>query len=195
MHTSSWLKIMMWVVQYFLCDASRKWEPNLALLHWPTGRKEADHLLWWTWFDFLPKQLFTLGFNTLRKWKWLSRVWLFVTQWLYSPWNSPGQNTGVDNLSLLQGNLPKPGIEPRSPTLHVDSLPANLYCNPRILEWVAYPFSRSSWPRSTTKVSCIAGGCFTNWDIRELIHQNTFNTLHFDSAWREMVYTLRFFFK
>ena len=131
---------MTWVVQYFLCDASRKWEPNLALLHWPTGRKEADHLLWWTWFDFLPKQLFTLGFNTLRKWKWLSRVWLFVTQWLYSPWNSPGQNTGVDNLSLLQGNLPKPGIEPRSPTLQADSLPAEPQGKPECLCFQAAPF-------------------------------------------------------
>ena len=29
----------------------------------------------------------------------------------------------------------------------------------RILEWVAYPFSRtSSWPRNWTRVSCIAGG-------------------------------------
>ena len=36
--------------------------------------------------------------------------------------------------------------------------------NPRILEWVAYPFSsRSSWPRNWTRVSCIAGGFFTNW--------------------------------
>ena len=43
---------------------------------------------------------------------------------LYSPWNSPGQNTGVGSLSLLQGNLPNPGIEPRSPTLQADSLPA-----------------------------------------------------------------------
>ena len=25
---------------------------------------------------------------------------------LYSPWNSPGQNTGVDSLSLLQGVFP-----------------------------------------------------------------------------------------
>ena len=25
---------------------------------------------------------------------------------LYSPWNSPGQNTGVGSLSLLQGNFP-----------------------------------------------------------------------------------------
>ena len=34
---------------------------------------------------------------------------------LYSPWNSAGQNTGVGTLSLLQGNLPNPGIEPRFP--------------------------------------------------------------------------------
>ena len=34
---------------------------------------------------------------------------------LYSPWNSPGQNTGVGSHSLLQGKPPNPGIEPRSP--------------------------------------------------------------------------------
>ena len=27
-----------------------------------------------------------------------------------SRWNSPGQNTGVSSLSLLQGDLPNPGI-------------------------------------------------------------------------------------
>ena len=42
---------------------------------------------------------------------------------LYGPWNSPGQNTGVD-LFPDPGNLPNPGIEPRSPALQVDSLPA-----------------------------------------------------------------------
>ena len=45
----------------------------------------------------------------------------------YSPWDSPSQNTGVRNLSLLQpspGDLPNPGIKPRSPALKVDSLPA-----------------------------------------------------------------------
>ena len=40
--------------------------------------------------------------------------------------------------------------------------------SPRILEWVAYPFSsRSFWPRNQTRISCIAGGFFTNWAIRE----------------------------
>ena len=42
---------------------------------------------------------------------------------LYSPWNSPGQNTGVGSEWDLQGIL-NPGIEPRSPALQVDSLPA-----------------------------------------------------------------------
>ena len=42
---------------------------------------------------------------------------------LYGPWNSPGRNTGVGSLSLLWG-FPHPWIEPRSPTLKVDSLPA-----------------------------------------------------------------------
>ena len=39
----------------------------------------------------------------------------------------------------------------------------------RILEWVAFPFSRgSSWPRNQTRVCCIAGGFFTYWAIREV---------------------------
>ena len=38
----------------------------------------------------------------------------------------------------------------------------------RILEWVAFPFSKgSSQPRDWTQVFCIAGRFFTNWAIRE----------------------------
>ena len=33
---------------------------------------------------------------------------------LYSPWNSPGQNTGEGSLSPPPGDLPNPGIKPRS---------------------------------------------------------------------------------
>ena len=29
---------------------------------------------------------------------------------LYSPWNSPGQNTGASSLSLLQGIFPSQGL-------------------------------------------------------------------------------------
>ena len=44
---------------------------------------------------------------------------------LYSPWNSPGQNTGVGSVFLLQGIFPTEGSNP-SPTLHVDSFPEEL---------------------------------------------------------------------
>ena len=86
----------------------------------------------------------------------------------WTKWNSPGQNPGVGSLSLLQGTFPTQG-----------SNPGLLHCwwilywlshkgSPRILEWVAYPFSsRYSWPKNQTRVSCIAGGLFTNCAIKK----------------------------
>ena len=46
---------------------------------------------------------------------------------LYSPWDSPGQNTGVGS----PGDLPNPGIESRSPTLQADSLLAEPQGKPK----------------------------------------------------------------
>ena len=87
---------------------------------------------------------------------------------LYSPWNSPGQNTGVDSLSLLQGIFPTQGSNPGLPHCRWILYHLNHQGSPRILEWVAYPFSRgSSRPRNQTEVSCTAGGFFTSWAIRE----------------------------
>ena len=87
---------------------------------------------------------------------------------LYSPWNSPGQNTKVDSLSLLQDILPTQRKNPD--LLHCRQILYQLSHkgSPRILEWVAYPFSRgSSWSRNKTGVSCIASRFFNNWAIRE----------------------------
>ena len=52
---------------------------------------------------------------------------------LYNPWNSPGQNTGVGGYPLFPfpGDLPDPGMEPRSPALQVDSLPAEPQGKPK----------------------------------------------------------------
>ena len=49
------------------------------------------------------------------KWKLLSCVRLFVTHGPCSPRNSPGQNTGVGSLSLLQGIFPTQGSNPSLP--------------------------------------------------------------------------------
>ena len=45
------------------------------------------------------------------KWKSLCHVSLWP-HGLYSPWNSPGQNTGVGSHSLLQGIFPTQGLNP-----------------------------------------------------------------------------------
>ena len=37
--------------------------------------------------------------------------------------DSPGKIIGVVSLSLLQGDLPDPGIKPGAPALQADSLP------------------------------------------------------------------------
>ena len=82
---------------------------------------------------------------------------------LYSPWNSPGKNTGMSCHALLQGIFPTQGSKPGH--LHCKWI---LYClshqrSPKTLEWVAYPFSRgSSQPRNQTRVSCTAGEFFTS---------------------------------
>ena len=81
---------------------------------------------------------------------------------LYSPWNSPGQNTGVGSFSLLQGIFPTQGLNPGLPHCRQILDRLSHQGNPRILEWVAYPFSsRSSQPRNRTGISCIAGGFCT----------------------------------
>ena len=41
------------------------------------------------------------------------------------------KNTGVGNLSILQGNFPNPGTELGSPALQADSLPAELRGKPK----------------------------------------------------------------
>ena len=95
---------------------------------------------------------------------------------LYSPWNSPGQNTGVSSCSLLWGIFPTQGSNPGLLHCRQSLYQLSHQGSWRILEWVAYPFSsRSSWPGNQTGISCIAGGFFTKWAIREaLISKSVF---------------------
>ena len=113
---------------------------------------------------------------------------------LYSPWNSPWQNTGVDDHSPLQGIFPtqesnqgllcyrqkvkesESEVAQSCPTLcdPLDCSPAQPgFCvhgilQARILEWVGSSFSRrSSWPRDQTQISHIAIRRFNLWATRE----------------------------
>ena len=79
-----------------------------------------------------------------------------------------GDNTRVDCHALLQGIFPTHGSNPG--LLHCRHIFYLLsqQGSPRILEWVAYHFSRgSSWPRNQTRIFFIAGTFFTSWGTRE----------------------------
>ena len=113
-----------------------------------------------------------INYTSVKLLKWsesrsLSQKVMFDFLRLYSLWNSPGQNTGVGSLSLLQGVFPTQGSNPG--LLHCRQILYHLSHkgSPRMLKWVACPFSRgSSQPRSETGSYCIAGRFFTSWATR-----------------------------
>ena len=68
-----------------------------------------------------------------RKWKWksLSRVWLFVTPWTIQSMEFSRPEYWSGQPFPSPGDLPNPGIKPRSSTLQVDSLPAEPQGKPK----------------------------------------------------------------
>ena len=94
---------------------------------------------------------------------------------LLCPWDFPGKDTGVGCHFLLQGIFPTQGsnlgLLPCRQILYWLSYKGSRVhgiLQARILEWVAFPFSRgSSQPRDQTWVSSTAGRFFTNWATRE----------------------------
>ena len=86
----------------------------------------------------------SLSLFTLMRWR---------RKWQPTPVFLPGETQG-SNSGLLHSRWILYQLSPKG--------------SPRILEWVAYPFSRgSSRPRNQTGVFCIAGRFFTSWAIRE----------------------------
>ena len=72
--------------------------------------------------------------------------------------DSPGKNTGVGCHALLQGIFATQGLNPSLPHCRWILYQLSHQGSPRILEWVAYPFSRgSSQPRNRSGVSCLTG--------------------------------------
>ena len=85
---------------------------------------------------------------------WNSPVFARILEWVAFPFSrgifpTQGSNPGLSQSGRILYQLS-----------HKES--------PRIPEWGAYHFSsRSSQPRNRTRVSCVAGGFFTNWAMRE----------------------------
>ena len=82
------------------------------------GRKQAERNGKYIWKDKWKKQpMIESVSHNLFVWKWSEVKWKLLShvQLFGSPWNSPGQNTGVDSLSLLQGIFPTQGLNPGLP--------------------------------------------------------------------------------
>ena len=95
---------------------------------------------------------------------------------LYSPWNSPDQNTGMGSRSLLQGIFPTQRLNPSLPRCRWILCQLSHQGSPRILEWVAYLFSRgSSWPGSLNQ-----GLLHCRWILYQLSYQLYLWTLNFE---------------
>ena len=77
---------------------------------------------------------------------------------LYNPWNSPGQNTGVGSLSLLQGVFPAQGAHPGLPhcgrILYLLSYQGSPVKNPSLVVKITYLYTnfleKAMAPHSST---------------------------------------------
>ena len=103
---------------------------------------------------------------------------------LFSPWNSPGQNTGVSSLSLLQGIFPTQGLNHRSPTLQADSLPTKPRGSPQFIKGTCY------WPDLP-----LFDVNFINWPRLLARSQQSYffpKCLH-NTPWRQMKRKVKFY--
>ena len=106
--------------------SNRGWDGWMALLtRWTWVWANSGR--WWR--TRKPRVLQSMGLQRIRldlvKWSESCSVVSdsLPPHGLYSPWNSPNQNTGVGAFPFSR-DLLNPGIESRSPALQADSLPA-----------------------------------------------------------------------
>ena len=85
---------------------------------------------------------------------------------LYSPWNSPGQNTGVVGAAPISTG----SSQPRDQT-QVSHIAGRFFTSqpgkPNTGEGGLSLLQESSWPRNQTRVSYNAGRFFTSWATRK----------------------------
>ena len=94
--------------------------------------------------------------------------WLFVTPWTIHEFSRPEYWTREPFLS--PGDLPNLGIQPRSPALQADSLPAEPQGKPKNTGVGSLSLLQQIFPtQKLNRVSCIAGGFLTNFLSRTFL--------------------------
>ena len=131
-----------------------------------------------------------------RNWKWK----LFSRVWLCDPMDYTDH--GILQARILEWvafpfsrGSSQPRDQTQSPILQADFLPAESQGKPKNTEVDSLSlFQQISWPRDQTGVSCIAGGFFTNWAIRQAPkpypRQPLINFLSIDLPFLDILYKL-----
>ena len=121
---------------------------------------------------------------------------------IHSPWNSPGQNTGVGSLSLLQGIFPTQGSNPD--LLHCRQILYQLSYKGslRILEWIAYLFQGICRIQESNQglLHCTQILYQLNYQGSPLVFFTSFNSFSYlsevfclhDSKWRNVFMSYNF---
>ena len=137
LHLKHWLHTLMSSQQYY---------------HSVTHTETSSH-------SDSPLRLFTVKFTSkvkVAQSRPTLQTYELLSARVLCPWNSPDQNTGIGSCSPSPGDLPNPGMNPGLPYYRRILYLLRHQGSPKILEWVAYPFSSgSSWPRHQTGGSCI----------------------------------------
>ena len=119
-----------------------EWRRTTYVLSTTTTHKARQHHSTpsWLWAEFGPSQ--KTGWHPGHIWQSLSESESpsvlsdsLRTHGLYSPWNSPGQNTRVGSLFLLQGIFPTQGLNPGLPQSRQIFYQLSHKGSPRILDW------------------------------------------------------------
>ena len=160
--------IYLWTIRYFISLTALCMQARIVLglacqclsLLWLRIRGNS----WFTLSDYVQGSA-TYGCSSCESHSVMFTLW---DPRDYPVQYSPGQNTGIGSCCLLQGIFPAQGSNPGLPHCRRILYHLSHQGGPRILKWVGYPFSSEySRPRNRTGVSCIAGGFFTSWALRE----------------------------
>ena len=90
-----------------------------------------------------------------------------VAHQAYLSMGFPSKNTGVGCHVLLQGIFPTQGLNPALPHCRQILYHLSHQGSPRLLEWVAYPFSRGNFPVQELNYGLLhCRQILTSWAIR-----------------------------
>ena len=96
-----------------------RWEPGICIHKFTSRFQGIQRLRTTAWEDYFQPCVLCL---VAQSWPTLCNAMDCSPPGFSVHGDSPGKNTGVGCHALLQGNLPNPGIKPRSPALQADSL-------------------------------------------------------------------------